>query len=58
MKSGKNKVLGALLSSESCHDEFESLYLQYSYDMGHTIYLALLSRFAAFPCIQKENYLS
>ena len=34
MKSEKSKVLGALLPSESCHDEFEALYLQYSYDMA------------------------
>jgi len=41
MKSEKSKVLGALLPSESCHDEFEALYLQYSYDKAHTFYLAL-----------------
>jgi len=41
MKSEKSKVLGALLPSESCHNEFESLYLQYSYDKAHTFYLAL-----------------
>ena len=40
MKSEKRKVLGALLPSESCHDEFEALYLQYSYDKAHTFYLA------------------
>ena len=39
MKSEKSKVLGALLLSESCHDEFEALYLQYSYDKAHTFYL-------------------
>ena len=45
MKSEKSKVLGALLPSEQCHDEFEAFYLQYSYDMAHTFYLALyLSR--------------
>ena len=41
MKSEKSKVLGTLLPSEQCHDEFEALYLQYSYDKTHTFYLAL-----------------
>ena len=41
MKSEKSKVLGAFLPSESCHNEFEALYLQYSYDKAHTFYLAL-----------------
>ena len=41
MKSVKSKVLGALLPSEPCHDEFEVFYLQYSYDKTHTFYLAL-----------------
>ena len=41
MKSEKSKVLGALLHSEQCHDEFEAFYLQYSYDMAHTFYLVL-----------------
>ena len=41
MKSEKSKVLGALLPSESCHNEFEALYLQYYYDKAHTFYLAL-----------------
>ena len=58
MKSKKSKVLGALLPSESCYDEFEAFHLQYSYDMAHTFLFGALSRFAAFPCIQKENYLS
>ena len=40
MKSEKSKVLGALLPSEQCHDEFEALYLQYSYHKVHTFYLA------------------
>jgi hypothetical protein len=40
MKSEKSKVLGALLPSEQCHDEFEAFFLQYSYDMAHTFYLA------------------
>ena len=51
MKSEKSKVLGALLPSEQCHDEFEAFYLQNSYDMAHTFYLAFLSLFAAFPCV-------
>ena len=41
MKSEKSKVLGALLPSEKCHDEFEAFYLQYPYDMAHTFYLVL-----------------
>ena len=41
MKSEKTKMLGALLPSESYHNEFEALYLQYSYDKAHTFYLAL-----------------
>ena len=41
MKSEKSKMLGALLPSEQCHDEFEAFYLQYSYDMVHTFSLAL-----------------
>ena len=51
MKSEKSKVLGALLPSESCHNEFEALYLQYSYDKAHTFLFSALSRFAAFPCV-------
>ena len=51
MKSEKSKVLGALLPSESCHDEFEALYLQHSYGKSHTFYFGALSRFAAFPCV-------
>ena len=58
MKSEKSKVLGALLPSESCHDEFEALYFQYSYDKAHTFYLALCLALRLFSCIQKENYLS
>ena len=54
MKSEKSKVLGALLPSESCHDEFEALYLQYSYDMAHTFYLAHASRL--FLVFEKKNY--
>ena len=48
MKSEKNKMLGALLPSEQCHDEFEAFYLQYSYDMAHTFYLAFLSLLRLF----------
>ena len=51
MKSEKSKLLGVLLPSESCHDESEALYLQYSYDKAHTFYLALCLAFAAFPCV-------
>ena len=58
MKSEKSKVLGALLPSESCHDEFEALYLQYSYDMAHTFYFGALSRFAAFSLCLKRKLLS
>ena len=55
MKSEKSKVLGALLPSESCHDEFEALYLQYSYDMAHTFYLAFLSLLRLFLGFKKKN---
>ena len=41
MKSEKSKMLGALLPSESCHNDFEALYLQYSNDKAHTFYVAL-----------------
>ena len=59
MKSEKSKVLGALLPSESCYNEFEALYLQYSYDKAHTFYLALcLSLRLFFVFKKKENYLS
>ena len=56
MKSEKSKVLGVLLPSESCHDEFEVLYLQYSFDKAYTFYLAfcLASRF--FLVFEKKNY--
>ena len=57
MKSEKSKMLGALLPSESCHNEFEALYLQYSYDKAHTFYLALCLSCGFFLCL-KENYLS
>ena len=58
MKSEKSKVLGVLLPSESCHDEFEAFYLQYSYDKAHTFLFGAFSRFVAFPCFQKEKLLS
>ena len=51
MNSKKSKLLGALLPSEQCHDEFEALYLQYSYDKFHTFFFGALSHFAAFPCV-------
>ena len=57
MKSEKSKVLGTLLPSEQCHDEFEAFYLQYSYDMAHTFYLAFLSLLRLF-LVFKKNYLS
>ena len=53
MKSEKSKVLGVLLPSESCHNEFEALYLQYSYDKAHTFYLVLCLDSAAFPLCLK-----
>ena len=55
MESEKSKVLGALLPSESCHDEFEALYLQYSYDMAHTIYLALCLALRLFLVFEKKT---
>ena len=55
MRSEKSKVLGALLPSESYHDEFEALYLQYSYDMAHTLLvLCLASRL--FFVFENKNY--
>ena len=57
MKSEKNKVLVALLPSEQCHDEFEAFYLQYSYDMAHTFYLAFLSLLRLFLVFKKKIYL-
>ena len=56
MKSEKSKVLGALLPSEQCHDEFEALHLQYSYDMAHTFSLALCLALRLFLVFEKENY--
>ena len=56
MKSEKSKVLGALLPSEQCHNEFEALYLQYSYDKAHTFYLALRLALWLFLVVEKKNY--
>jgi hypothetical protein len=36
MKSEKSKVLGALLPSKQCRDEYEVFLLQYSYDIART----------------------
>ena len=58
MKSEKSKVLGALLPSESCHDEFEAFYLQYSYDKAHTFYLVLCLALWLFLVFEKEKLLS
>ena len=55
MKSEKSKVLGALLPSESCHDEFEALYLQYSYDKAHTFYLALCLALRLFLVLKRKS---
>ena len=48
-------MLGALLPSESCHNEFEALYLQYSYDMAHTFYLALCLALRFFLVFEKKT---
>ena len=56
MKSEKSKMLGALLPSESCHNEFEVLYLQYSYEKAHTCYLALCLALRLFLVFEKKNY--
>ena len=55
MKSEKSKMLGALLPSESCHDEFEALYLQYSYDKAHTFYLALCLALRLFLVLKRKS---
>ena len=55
MKSEKSKVLGASLPSEQCHDEFEAFYLQYSYDMAHTFYLALCLALRLFLVFEKQT---
>ena len=56
MKSEKSKMLGALLPSESCHNEFEALYLQYSYDKAHTFYLALCLSYGFSLCLKKKLF--
>ena len=56
MKSEKSKVLGVLLPSESSHNEFEALYLQYSYDKAHTFYLVLCLALRLFLVFEKKNY--
>ena len=53
MKSEKSKVLGALLPSEQCHVEFEAFYLQYSYDMAHTFYLAFCLSYGFSLCLKR-----
>ena len=58
MKSEKSKVLGALLPRESCHNEFEALYFQYSYDKAHTFFLALCLTLRLFLVFEKKIYLS
>ena len=54
MKSEKSEVVGVLLPSEQCHDEFEVFYLQYSYDMAHTFYLALCFALRLFLVFEKK----
>ena len=56
MKSEKSKMLGALLPSESCHNEFEALYLQYSYDKAHTFYLALCLSYGFSLCLKRKLF--
>ena len=56
MKSEKSKVLGTLLPSEQCHDEFEVFYLQYSYDMAHTFYLALCLSCGFSLCLKRNLF--
>ena len=48
-------MLDALLPSESCHDEFEALYLQYSYDMSHIFILALCLILRFFLVFKKKT---
>ena len=55
MKSEKSKLLGALLPSEQCHDEFEALYLQYSYDKAHTFYLAFCLALRLFLVLKRKS---
>ena len=54
MKSEKSKVLGTLLPSEQCHDEFEAFYLQYSYNMAHKFYLALCLALRLLQVFEKK----
>ena len=54
MKSEKSEMLGALLPSEQRHDEFEAFYLQYSYDMAHTFYLAFCLSCGFSLCFEKK----
>jgi hypothetical protein len=56
MKSEKSKVLGALLPSEQCHDEFEAFYLQYSYDMAHTFLLAFCLSCGFSLCLKRNLF--
>ena len=55
MKSEKSKVLGALLPSEPCHDEFEVSYLQHSYDKTHTFFLALCLALRLFLVLKRKS---
>ena len=55
MKSEKSKVLGALLPSEQCHDEFEAFYLQYSFDKAHTFHLALCLALRLFLVLKRKT---
>ena len=56
MKSEKSKMLGALLPSESCHNEYEALYLQYSYDKAHTFYLAFCLSCGFSLCLKRNLF--
>ena len=55
MKSEKSKVLGAFLPSESCQNEFEALYLQYSYDNAHIFYLAFCLALRLFLVLKRKT---
>ena len=48
-------MLGALLPSESCHDEFEALHLQYSYDMAHTFFWLFVSLRGFSLCLKRKT---
>ena len=56
MKSEKSKVLGTLLPSEQCYDEFEVFYLQYSYDKAHIFYLALCLSCGFSLCLKRKLF--